>query len=86
MWKYSIFDNKNLSELYPDLYNVCHKTECTVEEFSELNPINDFHRRLSSEVYSQWNTRVQKINYLARNEHPHKVFWLLDNRGTLVPV
>lgn len=81
LWHDPWLDSSILKTSYPMLFDIRNNQECTLSSFVANGCVPSFRRRLTPELYEQWNKIVCGARSLALNGSPDKVIWSLNNSG-----
>lgn len=81
LWLDPWYNNKNLSDQFPQLFDLCQKQNCTIAEFVDCNFLIPFRRRLLDDMLIQWNEIVARVQGISFNASPDSSIWSLHKKG-----
>ena len=75
-WEDTWLGDKPLAVQYPNLFNICHRKEVTVENVKSSTPLNiGFRRRLTGNLWVRWDHRVQQLMQVQLAEQKDIFCW-----------
>jgi hypothetical protein len=80
VWKDPTVDGIPFCRKLPALLDICQVKDCTFEYLVGRNFNLTFRRNLIGVNSDNWNSLVQSIRNIPRNEDPDVVFWALNKK------